>query len=78
MRKTVCLVGRPNTGKSSLFNRMVMQNKAIISDVAGTTRDRLYGICYHKDKSFNVIEFTLFDHSLDKLIDLINSLALST
>ena len=56
MRKTVCLVGRPNTGKSSLFNRMVMQNKAIISDVAGTTRDRLYGICYHKDKSFNVID----------------------
>jgi GTP-binding protein len=56
MRKTVCLVGRPNTGKSSLFNRMVMQNKAIISDHAGTTRDRLYGIAYHNDKSFNVID----------------------
>ncbi len=56
MRKTVCLVGRPNTGKSSLFNRMVMQNKAIISDHAGTTRDRLYGVCYHNDKSFTVID----------------------
>ena len=56
MRKTVCLVGRPNTGKSSLFNRMVMQNKAIISDTAGTTRDRLYGVCYHNDKSFTVID----------------------
>lgn len=56
MRKTVCLVGRPNTGKSSLFNRMVMQNKAIISDHAGTTRDRLYGIAYHNDKSFTVID----------------------
>ena len=56
MRKTVCLVGRPNTGKSSLFNRMVMQNKAIISDHAGTTRYRLYGIAYHNDKSFNVID----------------------
>ena len=56
MRKTVCLVGRPNTGKSSLFNRMVMENKAIISDHAGTTRDRLYGIAYHNDKSFTVID----------------------
>ena len=68
MRKTVCLVGRPNTGKSSLFNRMVMENKAIISDHAGTTRDRLYGIAYHKDKSFTVIDTGGIEPDSDDII----------
>ena len=56
MRKTVCLVGSPNTGKSTLFNRLLNEKKAITSDIAGTTRDRLYGVCYHNDKSFTVID----------------------
>ena len=56
MRKTVCLVGSPNTGKSTLFNRLLNEKKAITSDIAGTTRDRLYGIVNYGDKSFSLID----------------------
>ena len=56
MRKTVCLIGRPNTGKSTLFNRLINEKKAIIDDIPGVTRDRLYGICNYKDKSFHLID----------------------
>ena len=56
MRKTVCLIGRPNTGKSTLFNRLINEKKSIIADEAGVTRDRVYGICNYKDKSFHLID----------------------
>lgn len=56
MRKCVCLIGRPNTGKSSLFNRLINEKKAIIADMPGVTRDRLYGIVNYKDKSFSLID----------------------
>ena len=56
MRKTVCLIGRPNTGKSTLFNRLINEKKSIIADEAGVTRDRIYGIVNYKDKSFNLID----------------------
>ena len=54
--KTVCLVGRPNTGKSSLFNRLIRQRKAIISDMPGVTRDRLYGHVEYNNKVFSLID----------------------
>ena len=50
------MVGRPNTGKSSLFNRLINEKKAIIADVPGVTRDRLYGIVNYNDKSFSLID----------------------
>ena len=56
MRKTVSLIGRPNTGKSSLFNRLINEKKSIIDDQAGVTRDRIYGIVNYEDKSFNLID----------------------
>ena len=56
MRKTVCLIGRPNTGKSTLFNRLINEQKSIIADIPGVTRDRIYGIVNYKDKSFNLID----------------------
>lgn len=52
----VALVGRPNVGKSTLFNRLVGQRKAIVEDLAGTTRDRLYGDADWAGRDFIVVD----------------------
>jgi GTP-binding protein len=52
----VALVGRPNTGKSTLFNRLVGEPRAIVSEIPGTTRDRLYGDCFWNGVWFNVVD----------------------
>ena len=54
--KTVCLIGKPNVGKSSIFNRLLKEKKAIIMDTPGITRDRLYGVCEYYDKKFYLID----------------------
>lgn len=61
--KTVALIGRPNTGKSSLFNRLTKEKKAIILDNPGITRDRIYGKVYYKDKIFRLIDTGGIDYS---------------
>lgn len=56
MGNLVAIVGRPNVGKSTLFNRLTKTRHAIVSDEAGTTRDRQYGKCEWGNKEFSVVD----------------------
>ena len=54
--RTVCLIGKSNVGKSTIFNRLIKEKKAIILDTPNITRDRIYGKVNYKNKSFNLID----------------------
>ena len=56
MSFTIALVGRPNVGKSTIFNRLLEERKAIVDDESGVTRDRQYGVSDWNGKTFNVID----------------------
>lgn len=56
MKRIVAIVGRPNVGKSTLFNRLVEERQAIVDDVSGVTRDRNYGEVQWNGETFTVID----------------------
>lgn len=67
--KTVVLVGRPNVGKSTLFNRLIGRRRAIETDIPGTTRDRLYGEVVWQNKTFDLVDLAGVEFGSKKEID---------
>ena len=56
MQNLVAIVGRPNVGKSTLFNRLTQSREAIVTDIAGTTRDRQYGKVNWNGQEFSLVD----------------------
>src|SRR5690625_7748895 len=56
MSRLVAIVGRPNVGKSTFFNRLIGERRAIVDDVSGVTRDRIYGECTWNGEDISVVD----------------------
>ncbi|MBR0278643.1 MAG: ribosome biogenesis GTPase Der, partial [Synergistaceae bacterium] len=56
MSGIIAIIGRPNSGKSSLFNRLTGTKDAIVDDIPGVTRDRIYGECEYDGRNFYVVD----------------------
>ncbi|MBP7184642.1 MAG: ribosome biogenesis GTPase Der [Saprospiraceae bacterium] len=65
----VAIVGRPNVGKSTLYNRLVGERQAIVDNVSGVTRDRIYGTSYWNGKNFIVVDTGGFVRNSDDVFE---------
>ena len=66
---TVALVGRPNVGKSTLFNRLVGKKIAIVDDRPGVTRDRREGFCQFSDQYFRLFDTAGYEDEKGKSLE---------
>ncbi len=68
----IALIGRPNVGKSTLFNRLIRSNRAITHDRPGVTRDRMDGTVRRADREFMIIDTggVTLDHSRSDTLNL--------
>ncbi|MBL7021886.1 ribosome biogenesis GTPase Der [Patescibacteria group bacterium] len=68
-KKTVAIVGRANVGKSTLFNKLISRPSALVSPIAGTTRDRLTATCSWAGLDFTIIDTGGFDVNMEDIIE---------
>ena len=69
MSNIVAIVGRPNVGKSTLYNRLIGERQAIIDDTSGVTRDRQYGTTFWNGKTFTVVDTGGFIRNSDDVFE---------